>query len=153
MIYEQDFHLWLEDTIQKLTHHQFSELDIEHLIAELQDLGKSDKNALESNLMILLAHLLKLTIQADAPQMIKGSWYSSVDEHRQRVLSQLVEIPSLKSYLETALIKAYPRSRKLAIKEGKRASFGIRIPAESEYPDDCPFPLDAILSEDFYGGA
>lgn len=53
--------------------------------------------------MVLLAHLLKLRVQKDAPEMIKGSWYNSVDEHRQRVQKQLQQTPSLKSYLKTAL--------------------------------------------------
>ncbi|MEH2464681.1 hypothetical protein [Nostoc sp.] len=42
-------------------------------------------------------------------------------------------------------------SNKLAIKEGKLAKFGVRIPQESEYPTVCPFSIDQILDEDFYG--
>jgi hypothetical protein len=66
-LYDQDFHQWLEKTINQLEQKDFNDLDIDHLIEELKDLGKSDKNALESNLVILLAHLLKLKVQADAP--------------------------------------------------------------------------------------
>ncbi|MEB3227684.1 MAG: DUF29 domain-containing protein [Synechocystis sp.] len=151
ILYDQDFQQWLSQTINHLENQQFDQLDIEHLIEELTDLGKSDKRALESNLMILLAHLLKVTIQPDAPEMMKESWFDSISEHRQRILYDLKEIPSLKSHLETAIAKAYPSARKLAIKEGKRARFGVRVPAEKEYPRQCPFTIAQILDEDFDG--
>ncbi len=151
LLYDQDFQLWLSQTISQLENQQFDQLDLEHLIEELTDLGKSNKRALESNLIILIAHLLKLKIQQDAPETMKGSWLDSVSEHRQRILYDLEEMPSLKSHLETAIAKVYPSSRKLAIKEGKRAKFGVRVPLEKEYPLDCPFTVEQILDEDFEG--
>ncbi|WP_414549352.1 DUF29 domain-containing protein [Anabaena sp. CCY 0017] len=150
-LYDRDLQLWIEQTIQQLQNHQFGSLDIEHLIEELVDLGKSERNTLRSNLKILLAHLLKLKIQHDVPDLMQASWYSSVVEHRQRVLDNLADTPSLKSFLVEAVEKAYPDARKLAIKEGKFAKFGIRIPEESEYPITCPFAIEQILDEDFYG--
>lgn len=148
--YEQDYQLWIQNTIKQLKEREFSELDIEHLIEELIDLGKSDKKSLESNLMILGASLLKLKVQADAPDSMKNSWFNSVDEHRKRVLIDLEETPSLKSYLTTAIEKAYKNSRDLAIKEGKRAKCGVPIPNEKNYPIACPFSIEQILDEDFY---
>lgn len=122
-LYEQDFQKWLKETVKCLKNHDFESLDIHHLVEELNDLGSSSKAALESNLAILLAHLLKLAVQSDAPGTIKNSWYNSIDEHRQRVKKQLKKNPSLKSYLETAIAEAYPDARKLAIKEAQRAKF------------------------------
>lgn len=150
-LYDHDLQLWIEQTIQQLKNHEFESLDIEHLIEELVDLGKSEKNALKGNLMILLAHLLKLKVQHDVPDSMKGSWFSSVLEHRQRVLNNLADTPSLKSFLVEAMEKAYPAGRKLAIKEGQLASFGVRVPEEREYPTTCPFSIEQILDEDFYG--
>jgi hypothetical protein len=71
-------------------------------------------------------------------------WYSSILEHRQRVINNLAETPSLKSFLVEAVEKAYPDARKLA-------KFGVQIPQESEYPTVCPFSIEQILDEDFYG--
>jgi hypothetical protein len=149
-LYDRDLQQWIEQTIQQLRNHEFEALDIEHLIEELVDLGKSQKNTLRSNLKILLAHLLKLQVQSDAPDTTKGSWYGSVLEHRQRVLDNLADTPSLKSFLVEAVEKAYSDGRKLAIKEGKLAKLGIRLPEESEYPTTCPFSIEQILDEDFY---
>lgn len=150
-LYEQDFQQWIEQTIFQLQNGKFESLDIEHLIEELTDLGKSEKNALKSNLTILLAHLLKLRVQYDVPDTMKGSWYDSVVEHRQRVLNNLADTPSLKNFFPEALEKAYPDARKIAIKEGKLAKFGVRIPEEQEYPTSCPFLVEQILNEDFFG--
>ncbi|MBD2481664.1 DUF29 domain-containing protein [Planktothrix sp. FACHB-1365] len=150
-LYEKDFQLWIQQTIEQLQQQNFTALDVEHLIEELTELGKSEKNRFESNLMVLLAHLLKLRVQKDAPEMMKASWYNSVDEHRQCVQKQLQQTPSLKSFFTTAIQNAYIDSRWLAIKEGKRAQFGVRIPHEEEYPKVCPFSIEQILDEDFYG--
>lgn len=150
-LYDRDLQLWIEQTIQQLKNREFSSLDVEHLIEELVDLGRAEKNALKSNLTILLAHLLKLRVQNDAPESMKGSWYSSVLEHRQRVLDNLADTPSLKSLLLETIEKAYHASRKLAIKEGSLAKFGVRVPADSDYPMSCPFSVEQILDEDFYG--
>jgi hypothetical protein len=150
-LYDTDFQAWLDKTIDCLEQQQFNRLDIQHLIEELTDLGRSDRKALESNLMILMAHLLKLKIQNDVPEQMKGSWYDSVVEHRQRVYKNLRDTPSLKNYLETAIQSAYLDSRKVAIKEGKLARFGVPIPSEVVYPITCPFTLEQILDEDFMG--
>lgn len=150
-LYNRDLQLWIEQTVQQLQNRDFESLDLEHLIEELVDLGKSERNTLKSNLTILLAHLLKLMVQHDVPNMMKASWYSSVLEHRQRVLNNLTDTPSLKSFLVEAIEKAYPDGRKLAIKESKLAKFGVRVLEESEYPITCPFSIEQILDEDFYG--
>lgn len=52
LFYDQDFHQWLEKTIDQLEQKDFNNLDIDHLIEELKDWGKSDKNVLESNVVV-----------------------------------------------------------------------------------------------------
>ncbi|MCZ8058228.1 DUF29 family protein, partial [Microcystis sp.] len=46
--------------------------------------------------------------------------------------------------------EAYPDARQVAIKEGKLAQFGVRIPPENDYPQICPFLPEQILDENFY---
>ena len=150
-LYEQDFNVWRETIIKKIKQQDFNDIDWEHLLLELEDMGKSEKRSFLSNLTILIAHLLKLTVQADAPEMIKGSWYSSVTEHRFRVRKDLEENPSFKNYLHEVIFIAYADARKLAIKESKNAKLGVRKPEETEYPLDFPFTIEQLLDEDFYG--
>ena len=150
-LYEQDFNVWRETIIKKIKQQDFNDIDWEHLLLELEDMGKSEKRLFVSNLTILIAHLLKLTVQADAPEMMKGSWYSSVTEHRFRVKKDLEENPSFKNYLHEVIFIAYADARKLAIKESKNAKLGVRKPEETEYPLDFPFTIEQLLDEDFYG--
>jgi hypothetical protein len=150
-LYERDFNVWRETIIKKIKQQDFNDIDWEHLLLELEDMGKSEKRSFLSNLTILIAHLLKLTVQADAPEMMKGIWYSSVTEHRFRVRKDLEENPSLKNYLYEVIFIAYADARKLAIKENKNAKLGVRKPDETEYPLDFPFSIEQLLDEDFYG--
>ena len=150
-LYERDFNVWRETIIKKIKQQDFNDIDWEHLLLELEDMGKSEKRSFLSNLTILIAHLLKLTVQADAPEMMKGSWYSSVTEHRFRVRKDLEENPSFKNYLHEVIFIAYADARKLAIKESKNAKLGVRKPEETEYALDFPFTIEQLLDEDFYG--
>lgn len=140
-LYDQDFNLWRESIIDQIKQHRFNEIDWEHLLLELEDMGKAEKRSFKSNLTILIAHLLKLTVQADAPETMRGSWYSSVTEHRFRIKKDLEENLSFKSYINEIIYQAYTDARKLAIKESKNAKLGVRKPSESEYTNDCPYLL------------
>lgn len=150
-LYEQDFNLWRESIIKQIKEKSFQSIDWENLIIELEDMGKAEKRAFISNLTILIAHLLKLMVQKDAPDSMKGSWNTSITEHRFRVQKDLQENPSFQSYLEEAIFKAYQDALKLAIKEGQKASFGVRKPNIQEYPSQCPFTIEQILDDEFYG--
>ncbi len=59
-LYEIDDSQWLGETVSLLRNHQFSQLDLEHLIEELEDLSKEKKNAVASPLEQVIRHLLLL---------------------------------------------------------------------------------------------
>ena len=46
-LYESDFNLWLEAHVHLLKQQQFAQMDIEHLIEEIEDMGNNRKDALE----------------------------------------------------------------------------------------------------------
>ncbi len=140
-MYEQDFNRWREIIVEQIKARNLSAIDWENLLIELEEMGKAEKRAFISNLTILIAHLLKIMVQTDAPESMKGSWYSSVTEHRFRIQKYLQESPSFKRYLEEAIANAYQDARRLAIKEGKKASFGIPNPNPEGYPNQCPFTI------------
>ena len=58
-LYEQDYYLWVEDILQKIQEKKWDEMDWDNLWEEIDDMGKSQKQRLTSNLRILLMHLLK----------------------------------------------------------------------------------------------
>ena len=58
-LYQLDFNLWLERNLALLKERGFAQLDIDNLVEEMEDMGNNRKDALESNLMRVLQHLLK----------------------------------------------------------------------------------------------
>jgi len=91
-LYERDFYLWLQTTINLLKEGKFSEIDLENLLEELESMGRSDKNALKSNLRVLLMHLLKYKYQ---PEKRTNSWVYTIREHRKRIRDTFKTSPSL----------------------------------------------------------
>lgn len=49
-IYERDLNAWIETQVRLLRQGQTREIDVEHLIAELEDMGKNNLRELESRL-------------------------------------------------------------------------------------------------------
>lgn len=64
-LYAQDFCLWIEQAVKLLSENRLSELDRENLIEEISDMGSSQKHGLESNLEVVLMHLLKYKYQPE----------------------------------------------------------------------------------------
>jgi hypothetical protein len=63
-LYDQDYYLWLETTINLLRQGKLTEVDLGNLIEELESMGRSEKRAIESNLVVVLLHLLKSKYQS-----------------------------------------------------------------------------------------
>ncbi len=63
--YDQDYQLWLQQTLEKLRLRDYVAVDWEHLIDEIESMGKRDRHRLKSNLIILLMHLLQWNFQAE----------------------------------------------------------------------------------------
>src|SRR5918992_415625 len=60
-LYDEDFYAWTQEQAAALrTLRGDSRLDVEHLAEEIEDLGKSDLQAVESYVQQIMAHLLKL---------------------------------------------------------------------------------------------
>jgi hypothetical protein len=75
MGYDQDFNLWIEQTVLLLKAGRFDQLDIEHLVDELESMSRRDKREIISRLSAILLHLLKWHFQ---PDHRSASWRSSI---------------------------------------------------------------------------
>ncbi|MGV2831466.1 DUF29 domain-containing protein [Myxosarcina sp. GI1(2024)] len=137
-LYEQDYYLWLKNTVQLLRDNRLSELDKLNLIEELEDMGRSEKRAVKSNLTILFMHLLKYKYQ---PEKISKSWLRTIVEHRRRLLILLEESPSLKNYLQEVWHNCYQAARQDAATE-------TLLPLTT-FPVDCPFSSEEILNPNY----
>ncbi|MDJ0730546.1 MAG: DUF29 domain-containing protein [Crocosphaera sp.] len=137
-LYNKDYCLWLEETVQLLREGKLTELDVNHLIEEIEDMGISQKNALESNLIVLLMHLLKWKYQSDKQS---GSWRRSIREHRRRILKAFRNSPSLKRYFEEIFNESYQEARKQAADETELSL--------NTFPETCPFKIEQILDPEY----
>ncbi|CCQ53381.1 DUF29 domain-containing protein [Crocosphaera watsonii WH 8501] len=137
-LYDKDYYLWLEETIQLLQEGRLTDLDIFNLIEEIKDMGRSEKNALESNLIVLLMHLLKWKYQ---PEEQSGSWRGSIREHRRRILKAFKNSPSLKRYFEVVFDESYQEARKQAADETELSL--------NTFPKNCPFKIEEILDPEY----
>ena len=107
--YEKDYYLWLQTTAKQLREGKWSEVDRANLIEEIESMGRSEKNALVSNLQIVLMHLLKHKYQ---PEKRSNSWLLTIFEHRDRLLEAFEISPSLKLYFREVSAKCYAKARK-----------------------------------------
>jgi hypothetical protein len=138
-LYEQDYNLWLERTAHLLRERNLDKIDYENLIEEIESMARRDKKALRSNLEQLLMHLLKWKYQS---RKRTGSWERSIKEHRNRILEDLEESPSLKPYFEEVLDKCYQNAREYATSET-----GLPL---VNFPANCPFAKSQILDSTFF---
>lgn len=137
-LYEADYLQWIQTNLQDLRNKDYERVDWENLLEEIEDMGRSERRALESNLIIVLLHLLKWQYQ---PEKRSVSWESSIIEHRRRLKKALKESPSLKPYLTNILGESYSESIKQAKAETK-------LPLDA-FPKECPYELELILDDEF----
>ncbi|MBE9143787.1 DUF29 domain-containing protein [Planktothrix mougeotii] len=137
-LYEQDFYEWLQTNINLLREQNFADIDLENILEELESMGRSEKNALKSNLRILLMHLLKYKYQ---PEKRTNSWVYTIIEHRQRLRDTFKTSPSLYRFFEEIFNESYEDARKLAAGET-----GLSI---NEFPPESPFTGEEVLNGDF----
>jgi hypothetical protein len=139
-LYEQDYLLWIEDIVHKLRNRDIEGLDIDNLIEEIEDLGRSDKRELENRLAELLEHSLKWNY-VHIPDCYRG-WVESIIKQRIGIRKLLKNSPSLKPYFSQVFDEAYADALKI-VRNGY---------PQFEFPDMWPFSCDieAMLNVDFW---
>jgi hypothetical protein len=135
-LHETDFSAWLQSQIDCIRRRDFEYLDIINLLEEMEDLGGSFKDALESHLTNLIMHLLKDKYQ---PDMSCNSWNASIANARTCIKRIIRKNPSLKNYPDSVLRECYSTSMKAAIKESGLKS-GV-------FPSQCPWTMHEILGK------
>jgi hypothetical protein len=137
-LYQTDYQKWIDTTIEKLRLQDYSNIDWENLIEEIEDMGRSERKSLKSNLIVVLTHLLKWQYQ---PEFRSGSWKGSIVEHRRRIREALSDSPSLKPYLEEVFAGCY-------LDAVEQASAETGLPVET-FPQECPYTSAEVLNSNF----
>ena len=137
-LYDRDYALWLETTIEQLRQQNFDQVDWGNVLDEFEAMSKRDRRSIKSNLVILLLHLLKWQFQ---PEMRSSSWTGNIIEHRQRLRDLLDDSPSLRNYVAEVTALAYSDAIVRAANETK---LDVSI-----FPADCPYSILNVLDPDF----
>ena len=131
-LYEDDYAQWAEEMAKKLEEKRFNELDLEHLVEEVRDLSKRERDKLLSSIRLILHHLLKWNYQT---QKRSRSWQITIERERNNLEFYLEDSPSLKKYLcQEWIDKMYRLARLDAAKE-----------TDLDFPKECPYNLQDIL--------
>jgi hypothetical protein len=137
-LYDRDFNLWLVMTAELLRQGRLAELDVANLLEEIETMGRSEKSALKSNLVVVLWHLLKWKYQ---PEKRSTSWELTIAEHRRRLRDAFEDSPSLKRYFYQYFEQCYQDARRQAKIETKLAI--------ATFPETSPFTPEQSLDQDF----
>ncbi len=134
-----DFNAWVNQTVQLLQSQRWHEIDLPQLIAEVEDLGKSERRGIASQLTRLLLHLLKWQYQ---PQRRSDSWLDSITDARTQIELAIDDSPSLKTYPVEQLEACYQRALRQAAKQT-----GID---SSMFPEQCPYSPELVVDLDWF---
>jgi hypothetical protein len=137
-LYGRDYALWVEEQVRLLQAGRFDQLDLPNLIDEVEDLVKSQRRAIRSDLVVVMLHLLKWQFQ---PERRSVSSQASIAEHRQRIEDEIEDSPSLWSFPAEVFAKSYARAR-------QRAAIETALPPAT-FPESPPFTPEQALDPDF----
>jgi Domain of unknown function DUF29 len=139
-LYEQDLYAWSEHQADLLHRRRFAELDLEHVVEEIEDVGGSLYREVRSRIRTIMEHLLKLEHSA-APEPRAG-WERTIRRERADLAEDLT--PSLRPRIERNLARFY---------EAARIEAAAALRAHGEHagadtlPTTCPYTIDQITGD------
>lgn len=125
-LYEQDFSLWVKDTVQKLKAKNTENLDWEHLIEEIEGLTRRDRREIKHRLITLFEHALKRRY-VPLNDCYRG-WELTIKRTQSKLQDILDDSPSLRSYILEIIPNCY-----------REALENVRIEYDSLFPDEYVF--------------
>ncbi len=146
-LYEKDFYAWTRRQAKALRALARTRpnvpVDWQHLIEEVEALGRSERHAVESLLITLMGHLLKLAF-SPAGEPRRG-WKATVVRTRGELERRLT--PTLRRHLARILPQLYGHARReIAV---LLSEYG-EDEAAARLPQQCPWTLKQLLDPDFW---
>ena len=139
-LYEEDFYVWSQQQAELLRARRYDEVDLEHLIEEVEDLGGAVTKSVRSRAPTILEHLLKL--QHSPAVDPRPGWRDTVRTQRSDLLDDLT--PTLRREPDEELEELYARARHQA--EGSLRDRGKHT-AAAALPETCPYTADQIIGD------
>ena len=146
-LYETDFYGWTQDQAAKLrklmTERVNLDLDVEHILEEIDSLGRSDHRQLVSRFEEIAIHLLKLHYSTVLE--CENTWKNSVRGQRLRLAKLLRQSPSLKAKLDEALADGYEDALRHFSDEKL-----IELCMPDHLPGSSPFGVEECLKDEWW---
>jgi hypothetical protein len=136
--YDQDFYAWTQAQAAALRTARPNRFDWKHIAEELEAMGRSERDQMESLIRQILLHLLKWQFQ---PWLRSRSWRNSLWVQRRDLGKLLRRNPSLRGHLEEALAEEYPAAVANAVDE-------TGLP-DGAFPTTCPSSAAQLQEQDF----
>jgi hypothetical protein len=143
--YDDDFYAWTQYQAEVLRtmRTRDNRFDRDNLVEEIESLGRSERDAVRSQVRRILLHFLKLAYSpAREP---RSDRVDSIDDARAEIEDKLTA--SLRRDIEEALPRLYAITRKRVARDLEKYSEGYFARA---LPSKCPYTIDQILAEDWY---
>lgn len=136
-LYDEDVVAWAEQQAALLRAGRWSQLDIDNIAGEIEDVGKSERRALCHRMAVLVEHLIKCRYQ---PDHYGSSWARTIREQRAQVRRLLRRNPSLRRLMTDPGFaeEVWSDAVILAVKEAS-------LPG---VPEVSPWTLDEALQDD-----
>ncbi len=140
-LYDHDFFGWTNMQAKLLREGRVTEADLDHIAEEIEDLGKSRRQEMQSRLAVLLTHMLKWQHQ---PGLRSRSWKLTTEEQRDQIADHLGDNPSLRAMFSASVARGYHYALLRAEKET-----GL---ARQSFPAACPYQAADILDASLLPG-
>jgi hypothetical protein len=127
-LYEREEHEWIAAQISALADGELNRLDRANLVEYLTEMTIRDRRELQSRLVVLLHHLLKVQVQ---PERLTRSLVTTILEQQSEIRSIIDGIPSLGRHAEVLAAAAYPDAVRRAARE--TGLLTARFPAASPW--------------------
>lgn len=139
-LYEQDVYAWSAAQADLLRARRFAELDLEHVILEIEDVGGSLYREVRSRVRTIMEYLLKLEHSTATDP--RAGWERTIRTQRADLAEDLT--PSLRPRVERNLARFYEVAR-------LEAATALRAHGEAAaadaLPTTCPYSLDQITGD------
>ncbi|HAC65521.1 MAG TPA: DUF29 domain-containing protein [Cyanothece sp. UBA12306] len=133
-LYDIDFNLWSKKQAQLLRDGKFKELDLEHLIEEIEELGKSEYKTCRSYTILIIIHLLCLRYWDEEKQYNEKHW------NRELYNFRLLLKKNLSTSIQNKLMENWVKIYQEAAQDFNKKTGLIA-------PQDCPFLVEDVLED------
>jgi hypothetical protein len=138
-LYEQDFYAWSKQQAELLRLKRFTDLDLAHLIEEVEDLGDTLYRSARSRVRTIIEHLLKLE-HSPASEPKRG-WRETIRTQRADLDEDLSA--ALRPRIEAGLPRFYAKARRDAAADLRDDG----EPPADALPQTSPYTLNQITSD------